>query len=235
MTSKYTTAELVQAELRLTTEFSPDTLPTDTTIATWISQASRQVELITNNIFASTVVSSQLFDWAGNTNVLNLPQANILSVIKVEKNISSQGTTPSFITLNEGVDKDYIVYKDYAEIEFVKGVNAYLGVYPNYGKQSIRLTYSYGYTTTPLEVQYLTTLLVAKRVIQSLSSYQANTKMGQVTVGPVSVADPSQFSINYMRFLNDEIDRLGKDIAVTYKTFKFSTRNYDRGDSYGAY
>jgi hypothetical protein len=235
MTSRYTTAELVQAELRLTTEFSPDTLPTDTSIDAWITQASRQVELMTNTIFTRTTTSSELYDWSATTTILNLPVSDLISVTKVEYNISGAGVTPSWVTLTEGQDADYIVYTAYNEIEFTRGTNAVVKGYPGYGKQKLRLTYIHGFSTTPLEVQYLTTLIVAKRVVQTLMAYQANTKMGEVTVGPVRVADPSQFSINYMRFINDEIDRVANSLALTYKTFKFSTRSYDGVSGYGNY
>lgn len=236
MVSSYTNTSLVQAELRLSTEFSADTFPTDDTVNIWINQASRQVELMSNTIFTSTAVSSQLFDWPGISTVLNLPVSDLISITKVEENINGPGVAPSWTTLREGMDTDYIVYPDYNEIEFVRGVNSVYqsrNIYPVNGKQKLRISYTYGYATTPLEVQYLTTLLVAKRVIQSLGMYQANTKMGQVTVGPVSVADPSQFSINYMKFLNDEITKLSEDIAVRYKTFKFTTRVYEGPSNYG--
>lgn len=231
----YTTTELVEAELRSSTSFSSSTIPSLDNVNTWIAEASRRVDIISNSIFSVNTVSSQLFDWAGNSTILNLPISNLITIDKLEYNTNGPGVAPSWTTMTEGIDKDYIVYPDSAEVEFVKGVNSNLGIYPIYGKQKLRVSYTYGYSSVPLEVQSLTTLLVAKRVIHTLASYQANTKMGEITVGPVRVADPSGFSINYMKFLDDEIKTLSDDIAIRYKTFKLPNRVYDGVSGYGIY
>lgn len=235
MANEYTTPALVAAEIRASTAFSSSTIPTLATVTTWIQEASRQIELMSNNVFSSTTVSSQLFDTTGTTPIVNLPVSNVISIDKVEYNINGAGVAPSWVACSEGYDKDYITYNDYAEIEFVKGQSSAIPTLLDRGKQRLRLSYTYGFTTTPLEVEQLCTLLVAKRCIRSLASYQANTKMGEVTVGPVSVADPSMFSINYIKYLNEEIDRLQEEIALKYKTFKFSTRAYDTISGYGLY
>lgn len=223
----YTTAAYVQSEIRSTTAFSSSTIPSDTDVSRWIYEASREIDLLTNQSYISNVVTNQVLDYSGMSPIFSVPISGLISVEKVETNVTSYGATPSWVTLTEGVDYDYTVYLDSNEIQFNIGANSTLHSYPRAGYRSIRLSYTYGSTNVPYEIEHLATLMVAKRAVSTLVNFQANSLMGEVTVGPVSVTDPSQFSINYMKGLGDEITRLKDGLGLGFKVFKFP-KMYDQ-------
>jgi hypothetical protein len=237
--SFYTTPELVQSEIRASAAFGSTTTPTLDDVNTWISQASIQVDLMTNMTFGSTVVSSELHDYAGQSRIFQFPHTPLLSVNKVEYNVNGWGLSPSWVQLAEGDDKDYVVYLDLAEFQFVNGINKTLPLIPQTGLKRLRLSYTHGFGSVPLEIERLTTLMVAKRTISTLINYVVSNTVGQVRIGPVMVSDPSNYSTGYLKDLNTEINDLIRDSGHSFKVFKF-TRSYDpvnvdRGYNQGGY
>jgi hypothetical protein len=130
------------------------------------------------------------------------------------------------LLLEGGFGKNYLLYEDVGEVEFINGNNATNIVVPRSGKKRLRASYVYGYAVVPLEIQRLTTLLVAKRVIMSLASSQSNTEGGSIQVGTIRVSDPSNFSVNYLKSLNQEVSDLFGSIGQGLKVFRYD-RVYD--------
>jgi hypothetical protein len=223
--NEYTTTSLVQAEIRADTAFSSSTIPTSSTVSTWIQEASAEIELRTGDVFTSTSASSTLFDYDG-SGIFRLPYSDLVGVTKVEYNTSSLGNTANWITLQEGDTYDYIKYLDEGEIHFVSGINSSNDVHPNPGKQKLRVSYVYGYSSVPLQIQRLATLLVAKRIIMSLASSQANTEGGEIQIGTIRITDPSGYSVNYIKSMNEEIKDIYDSLGTGMKTFRM-TRVYD--------
>ena len=225
MVNKYTTPSLVEADIRASTAFSSSTTPSLAQVTTWIDEESRVAEVRTNTVFSSTIVSSTYFDYSGE-DIFRLPQSPLLSVDKVEYNTTSTGLVPNWVELEEGFDKNYLVYTGEGEIEFIHGINAINKVIPRSGRKRLRVSYTYGYDSTPLEIQKAVTRQVSLRVIESLLNTQANTQGGNIQVGTISVTDPSNYGVTWFRASRDEIDNIYNNMGYSVKTFRL-TRRYN--------
>ena len=225
MVNTYTTATLVEAEIRADSIFSTSTIPTLSQVTTWIQEASADIELAANQVFASTAVTSDYLDYDGDL-VFRLPKAPLLSVDEIRYNQSTVNSTPSWLTLQAGEGYNYLTYLQEGEVEFIAGSNATNKIIPNPGKRKICASYTYGYTSTPLGVQHLATLMVAKRVIGTLVSSQANVEGGDIQVGTIRVSDPSNYSLSYLKSMNDEIRDLMGKLGLDTKVFRMG-RVYD--------
>jgi hypothetical protein len=208
MVNEYTTASYVEAELRADAVFSSSTTPTLAQVTTWIQEASREIELRGGDVYSSVLVSSAVYDYDGN-GIFRFPKKPVLS-----------SPAPVLIYNGDAIDSSkYYFYPDEGEVEFS-------GTYPTSGKQNIIATYGYGYTSTPLEIQRLATLMVAKRCISTMANSQSNTEGGSVQVGTISVSDPSSYSLTYIKNLNQEINDLFSQLGNDVSTYVI-TRNYD--------
>lgn len=221
----YTTATLVEAEIRAANVFSSSTTPTLSQVNTWIDEASREIDSMTGQVFASTAISSTYVDYDG-SGILRLGHAPILSMTELLYNVNSVTAASSMVALEEGYGKNYLLYGDEGELEFINGNNATNKYVPQKGKKKFVASYSYGYATVPATVQHLATLMVAKRVILSLINSQANTEGGAISVGTIRIEDPSVFSTNYIKTLSSEIDILREQIKAKFKVFR-QVRVYD--------
>lgn len=220
----YTTPALVEYEVRATSAFSSSTIPTLATVNIWIEEESRYIDYLSNNIYSATAVSSTYIDYDG-TGILRFPHAPLISISGVRYNNSVDTSGASWIDLEEGWDKDYLSYLNEGEIEFLSGVNSSNDITPQEGKKKFCLSYYYGTSTVPLNVRKLATLLVTKRVINSLITSQANTEGGSVTVGTISVTDPTNFGTNQIKTINNEINDLLKSLGNDNITYRI-TRSY---------
>jgi hypothetical protein len=225
MVYSYTTASLVEAEIRADAAFSSSTTPTLSSVNNWINEESALINLMTHEIYSSTTVSSTYVDYDG-SGILRFPHAPLISITSIEYNVYGEGLASSWVALTEGIDKNYISYLDEGEACFVSGVNVTVNVLPRAGKQRLRLSYVYGYNTVPTEIQRLCTLMVAKRVIMSLINSQANSEGGEIQVGTIRVADPSNFSPNYVKAMTEEIRQAQMDMGSKLKTYRIP-RVYD--------
>lgn len=223
--TEYTTAALVEAEVRATTPFSPSTTPTLSQVEVWIAEETAFVDRLLGESFSQNTASSVLVDYDG-SGILTLPHSPVISITSIQYNVNSHLVSPSWITLESGFGKNYLEYLDEGEIEFINGGEGTYHVSPIGGKKKFRLTYSYGYASVPLDIQKLTTLLVSKRVIQTLISSQANSEGGEIRVGTIMVADPTSFSNNYLVNLNKDIDDTLSKMRRDFKVFRLN-RVYD--------
>jgi len=223
--SSYTTVAYVEQEIRASTSFSATTNPTLETVNRWIEEESDIIDSRTNNVFSIHVASSILFDYDGSS-VFRLPQSPIYEVSSLEYNDAVMGQVSNWILLEEGTDKNYIVYNDEGEIEFVNGVNSSNKIIPKSGKQRLRVSYKYGESSTPSFIQRLATLATAKRVIMSLLNTQANTQGGNIQVGTISVTDPSNYGVTWFKNIDNEINNIYNNIGYSVKTFRL-TRRYN--------
>lgn len=214
----YTLPEYVASEIRASTAFSSSTLPTLADVNRWIEEASNQVELRTNQVFSSTVHSSVFMDYTGGGS-LALPYYPVLSIEELRYNKYQVGQAPEWINLSEGYDQDYILYSNEGNLEFIHGVNRANPYSPQEGRKKFCVSYTTGYSSTPLDVQQLTTQLVALRVINSLSASQANEEGGSIQVGTIRIADPTSFSVNYLKSLREQIDEGFKKLNKDFQLF----------------
>lgn len=219
--SSYTTAALVQYEVRASAAFSSSTTPSLETVNNWIDEESALLESMTDEVFSSVAATNILIDYDG-CGILRVPIIPLISVQTLQYNENSHNEAASWVTLQEGNGYNYSVYADEGELEFISGTLATNKITPRAGKKRFKLSYTYGYSPVPSEIQRLVTLMVAKRVINSLISSQANSEGGDIQVGTIRVSDPSSFSVNYIKSLNNEIETSLANIGRKFKTFRLN-------------
>lgn len=212
--ASYTTIALVSAELN-GFSITASSTPSSSVVTNWIIEASRDVELLTNQVWSSTTATSEYHDYDGSGFFFtyNKPIITITSLHAESNGINA--TTASWYQLLEGrtIDKDFIVYRDEGEIRF------HGNKMPNEGYQNLCVTYTYGYNTTPTEIQRLATLLAAKRVIYSIVNGSATSEGGSISVGTISVSDPSTFGHSHIKNMDMEIESLLSSIGKL-KTYR---------------
>jgi len=217
--TNYCTIDDVNGELRTT--LTSSTLPTSTLATSWIFDASSEIDLISDNLYSSNIVSSTYLDYDG-SGILRTPNSNLLSVDLLKYNGNAIGYTPNWYTLEEGYDKNFLLYSDEGELEFISGINSTNKIMPLSGNKKFCISYTHGSTNYPNYIKRLCTLMVTKRTIISLINSQANSEGGAIQVGTISISDPSMFSVNYVKSLDNEIkdlqSKIGLDLKVTRNT-----------------
>lgn len=227
----YTTQELVESVIGQT--FSGTTTPTDTQINTFIDWASDEVESLTEQFYGVGTTTDELVDWTRfnaiqNTNTgyrdaftnenidrndrLNLTDFNafkvenkpIIEVTSLEKNINTYPTSPSWEVIGTS---DYIISKPEGKITLV--TNAI----PDFGLRRFKISYTYGTSTAPKQVERLATLLVARQI---LSNKVANSNYGSVdsiSIEGISINKTTGQGISYLARLDQEINNLKEQLG----------------------
>lgn len=192
----YTTTDLISAELNGVV-IDGASVPNSTTVDNWITESDSEIDVRTGKSWSSVVVADEVVDYDGSLYV-RFPSAPLLSITSIEYNENALDETPSWVTIDSG---DYIVYLEDGEIKFVANS-------PSAGLQSLRLNYIKGYTTVPAYVQRLSTLMSAKRFIQSVVFADSKEQGGSVTVGNISISDPTNFGSSQIRDIDNEIESI---------------------------
>lgn len=202
----YTYVDLVSDELN-SLEIGTSTSPSINTVKRWIEDADSEINLRTGKIWSSQTATSAVLDYDG-TGYIKLPHSPVISISNLwYENHGLGADSENWTALTEGRTNDYILYVMDAEIELIATVP--------FGKQNIMVTYTYGYANTPAYITRLATLIVAKRVIMATINKSAQGEGGSVTVGNISITDPSNFSAGYVKDLTKEIDSIYDRIGTT--------------------
>lgn len=209
MVYAYTTHELVQAELQSATAFATSTLPTYDDVDEWIAEESAYINSLANTVFGSTLYSSEMIDYDGEE-WLVLENSPIISVTSVYYNNNPLGSSLGSSWTLKTADTDYAVYKDRGMIRILNN-----NWNPSTGAKRINVTYSAGYADVPREVRKLCTKLVAERVLNTLIQKNVYERAdgGSVSVGSVSIVEPSAYGVNSYKQLKADIETLKKDIV----------------------
>jgi len=213
----YTSLANIENELGMS--FTASTTPTSTTVTAWLTEIDSEIDVRTNTVWSSTAVSSEYYDYDG-SGIMRLNQAPIIAVSELLMETNGiNATTAGWGTLTEGRTSSgqFIVYKDEAEIHF-HGTPK-----PTPGFQNLCITYTHGYATTPTKIQRLATLIGSQRVINTVVSNTATNEGGAVSVGTISVADPSDFGNKRISNMASEIQTLIDEIG-SFKTFRLNKR-----------
>ena len=165
----YTTAANVSALLQIT--ISGSTTPTTTQVETFIEEAEDQIDNITHHAWRSVTVTEEYYDFPKNAqsyrnNVAGIP------IFMRHRNITtfSSGTDKIEIwdgsswvdwvaTKTEGRDGDYWLDNE-------QGVLYIRQFFPYFITKAVRLTYRYGESSVPGDIQEATTKMAAMKVIQ---------------------------------------------------------------------
>lgn len=219
----YTTQALVAGEVGVdNTTITAASIPSTTDISNWISEAKAEIDWWTGKVWESTSISSttwEYYDYNGSSNgTLILNNKPVLSVEVVQTEVNGVGATASsWVTLTNGRTNadNFELSLNEGLLRFHQSTNGYK---PMPGSRSIRVAYTYGYSTVPLLVQRLATLIVAERYIKALAN-QVSTQTGlTITVGAVKVTDPGLFSLGRLRDIKEEKVRLYAQLG-RLKTF----------------
>lgn len=207
MTYAYTTPELVQAELQATIAFSSTTTPTEDDIDEWIAEESAYINSLANQVFGSTLYTSEFIDYEGGE-FLVLENAPIISVTSVQYNANPIGSTLGSSWGTKTAETHYTVYKD-------RGIVKLLDTWgPHTGEKRFCVTYSAGYSTIPYEVRKLATKLVAERVLNTLiqKNIAERSDGGSVSVGSISIVEPAAYGVQSYLTLRKDIELLKNSI-----------------------
>jgi len=209
MVYQYTTHELVQSELRSTTPFGNSTSPSYDDVDEWISEESAYINTIANQVFGSTVYSSEFIDYDGE-GALFLENAPVISVHSVHYNKQPLGVAPEWVA--KVADTDYVFYKDRGIIKIL-----FNNWSPLSGARRIAVTYSAGYVEPPLVVRKLATKLVAHRVLEASIAQNVNERSdgGSVSVGSVTIVEPANYGVSSFKQLKSDIVDLKAVVANT--------------------
>lgn len=215
----YTTVDLISDELNGLV-ISSTTTPDTTTVNTWIAQADSEIDSKTGRVWSSSLTSSTILDSNG-SKYFKFPEAPVISISSLEYEDQGLGaSSENWNSLTEGRTNDFILYVTDGEVEFTGKTTI-----PPKGNKNLRITYTYGYSTTPVYITRLSTMLVAKRVVNATISDGANSGGGNVSVGNISITDPSNFGITQINNIEREIKELYASVGDVY-TFR-ADRTYD--------
>jgi len=214
----YTTISDVSAELGGYV-INTSSTPTSAQVEEWITESESIINEISGTSFNVNTASNEIIDYDGSGSVF-LGHAPIINMTTLEfENNGIGAETENWISLLEGrtADKDYYVYNNEGEILFHSNK-------VRFGYQNLRASYTWGYETVPSNVKRLATLMTAKRVTDSIMNSSATNEGGSLSVGTISISDPSVFGLNSRKQMASEINELTKNIGKL-KTFRI-TRNF---------
>ena len=221
----YTTQAKVLAELGVASStVTGSSVPSSSDITTWISEAESEIDRVSGRVWESTAITStdyeyHDYDGSGYIFLKNVPVISIQSIEYETKGVgvvTSANAVWSSLTEGRGTDAHYLLYKDTGVVDFHKNND---NKHPKAGQQNIRVTYTHGQSTVPTYITRLATLIVAERYMKSFVNASTSREGGSVSVGTISVSDPTNFSINRMMGLQSEKNSLMKSLAGTTKTF----------------
>lgn len=210
----YTNIDLISAELGGLT-ISSTTTPSESDVNSWISQAESEIEAKTGKVWSSTAFTSTTLDSDGGQ-YFRFPWAPVISISLFQFETNGLGaSSESWTSLTEGRNNDFILYVNDGEIEFTGKSNK-----PGYGKQNIVASGVYGYSVVPPRIQSLATMMVVKKVIDATINASAQEEGGSVTVGNISITDPSTFSVSHVRQLRANIKDMFDELAGTSYVYR---------------
>ncbi len=212
----YTTIALVSTELGGQTIDSSST-PSSTTVESWISQVESEIDMRTGKTWSSTAITDELIDYDG-SGYIKLPYAPIISISALSYNTESLSGTASYTSLTSGIGNDYIFYPKDGQVQLIN-TNVPAGL------QRVKWSGVIGYATVPSYITSLATKMVANRYADATLNGSLSEEGGSVTVGNISITDPSQFSLSATNSRRAEIDNIFKNmpISATHRSRRINT------------
>ena len=131
----------------------------DSVISQMIDSSDELIEKETGRIF-DTASATEYLNSDPNQRYFFLKNYPVISIDRVERNLVFATQTPDWEEVEEGLGKDYLEDLDIGRIRWINS-------FPLQGENSIRVTYNYGYATTPALVKELSILLTIRQVSNS--------------------------------------------------------------------
>lgn len=215
----YTTADLVEAELRATTEFAATTIPSLSDVTTWIEEESAQID----NDLGYSIAPTQYDDYYdycdegdGIIYTRVTPVISVDTLLYNTTNIGSTGYSTGWEEKTE--DTDFYTETDRGEIKVI-----HTNWTPKDGNRNVRLIYTAGYSTTPDIYQKLATKLVAMRVLNTLIQQNVNegNDGGSISVGSINIVEPASYGVNSYTKLESDIQDLRMRITDGFSIHRY--------------
>jgi hypothetical protein len=147
----------------ITTDYDYADIP-DSIIQDLISYAEKELEEKTGRNFIQNTGEIEYLDVESEQDVFFLNKYPILTLSSVECNTASSVTdTPGWSTSTEGIGKDYIANASDLAIGRIR----FIDNNPDSGINRLKVTYDWGYSSTPELVKELTILLAERRMVNS--------------------------------------------------------------------
>lgn len=209
MAYEYTTASLVQDELRLTSEFASTTLPSLSAVTTWIEQESNHVNDISGRNYGETIYEEYI-DYDGSDRI-QLKRAPIITVNSLlYSSTGALGTSDYALTATQVEDTDFVVYLERGEVRPLFNVWS-----PKIGDRRMLINYTAGFATIPKTIEKLATKMVAKRVWDTTvqNNLEQSSSGKSISVGSISIVKSSDFGVSQYQQLQSDIGTLKTELA----------------------
>ena len=196
----YTSISKVSALLNGVT-IDGSSVPSSTVVNDWIAESDNEIDVRTGKVWSSSAVTDEILDYDG-SGYLRLPDTPVTSITSLSYNLYPFGnTSSSWTALTEGRTEDFILNSDEGEIIFTDSTVPA-------GERRIKVSYVKGDATTPKWIERLSTLMTARNFIESVVLGSASNEGGSITVGNISISDPTTFSSQQIINIDNEIESL---------------------------
>jgi hypothetical protein len=203
----YTTEANVEAYLG--EAFDETTTPSTSDLTIFIGWADKLIEDYTGTAFESTAVTEEILDSEGHTR-FKLPKRPIISVttFEVDKAGLGSSSSPDWEARTEGRtnSEDFVILEDEGILHFHNDI-------PSVGIQNVRITYNYGYSTVPKDVERLATLLVVKEILKARLADNLYSSQDSISVGPINISKAGTQSTSSVRELDRDIEEAWKAVG----------------------
>lgn len=212
----YTTTELVQSELLANIAFSSSTIPTSSTVTTWISEVEAEINLYAGRSFEA-LAKTEYIDYNGDSFILlsSAPVNSISGATYFNQAYGSTNWESDVLSLTEGTH--YALNKNQGIVEFLTN-----NFSPKEGLRRFYFSYTAG-GTLPLYIQALATKKVALRVIDATIANDIKEKQSgkSISVGSISIVKPANYSIVSYTKLKNDIELLEKNLLVGTGVYRY--------------
>lgn len=201
-----------------------------------IQRAESEIENRTGKKYTSTTVTQEVYDlnrftndmspetqefgfgdsgrldymWAPYRDRVWLKNKPVVSITTLQRNSAGANSTDSWETLTEqtGSGGDYVLTDEGKAAGYVEFVNKK----PRWGKRAMRATYVWGYSTTPKNIEKLTTMMAVRDIILSKISRSFFDSSHPISLRGIMIDRNAAFA-TYLKSVNEEIDRLWMSIG----------------------
>jgi hypothetical protein len=214
----YTDIDKISAQLG-GVEINSSTTPSSTDVMNWIDEADSEINLRTGNLYSSSLISSEIYDWDNDGDYILRLNDPFIAISELLYSSEPAGSVPVWVSKTENVD--FYTYGDNGEVEFIPSQFR-----PISGKKRFMVSYVKGSPTVPGYIQRLSTLMVAQRVVQTTVQNQAYANSGgDIQVGIIKIGSPSAFSMTNYNAMSKEIDDIFNNMIGGSKFYRIR-RNY---------
>lgn len=142
-------------------------------------------------------------------NKFKLNYCPVISITSLYKNTAAASLTDSWTLLTEqsGSGGDFEVDLPTGWITFILNV-------PRYGKRAIKVTYTYGYSSTPKNVSRLAIMLAIEDLIRNRAGSSQFINSQNITMGELSISNTSGQAVTYLSMLKKDIDEAWNEVGT---------------------